>query len=251
MLNSIATLLPPSLQIELRRYKFRLLEPEKFQHYKSLRQAKSDTGYSLRSFDKYKCIYVHIPKCAGISISNSLFKSKAGGHLTATDYQLIFSRQEFNTYFKFAFVRNPWDRLYSAYTFMKKGGRHPGDKRWADKHLSSFNDFESFVRNWVTVENIHKSTHFKSQYEYLFSPSGEKLVDFIGYYENLQSDFEKVRQKLNIEADLLSLNKTGATTAQFKNHYTSEIKQIVSDVYQDDIKHLNYDFEGSYFPGHD
>lgn len=250
MLKSIANLLPSALQVELRRYKFRLLEPKKFQHYKYLRQAESDTGYSLRSFDQNKCIYIHIPKCAGISVSNSLFNSKAGGHLTAIDYQLIFSHKEFHDYFKFAFVRNPWDRLYSAYTFMKKGGRHPGDKRWADKHLSSFNDFESFVKGWVTVENVRSSTHFKSQYEYIFSPSGENLVDFIGYYENLRKDFEHIKQKLGIKADLLTLNKTGLTTAKFKNQYTSEMKQIVADVYQDDIETLNYNFEGPSFYSH-
>lgn len=249
MLKPIVSLLPAPLQIEARRYKLRWLNADRFRHYQKLRQSSSETGYSLQAFDRCKCIYVHIPKCAGISVSKSLFDSKAGGHLSISDYELIFSREEFEKYFKFAFVRNPWDRLYSAYTFMKKGGRHAGDQRWAERHLLPYDDFESFVEGWVTPENVQLSTHFRPQSDYLLSATGENSVDFIGTFENLISDFNAVKQRLGIDTELLSLNTTKAEPTlkkvNFRDHYTPKMRQIVTNVYAKDIGLLNYTFDNS------
>ena len=247
MLKTIASSLPAPLQVEAYRYKLKLLDSDRFERYHQLRHAPSETGYSLQAFDQYKCIYVHIPKCAGISVSTSLFSSKAGGHLKIYDYELIFSRKEFREYFKFTFVRNPWGRLYSAYKFMKKGGRHAGDKMRAEKHISNYPDFKSFVENWVSRENIRTSTHFRPQSDYLLSCTGKNSIDFIGTFENLNRDFDHVKQHLGINAELLSLNVTGAKSSpkkvDFRNHYTDRMRQIVADVYARDIELLNYDYE--------
>ena len=88
-------------------------------------------------------LFIHIPKTAGTSISQALFGSDFG-HCTVDHYE-IFSPKRFHNYFKFAFVRNPWDRFLSAYKFLNKGGMYSVDKNWADIHFSEFNDFDQFV----------------------------------------------------------------------------------------------------------
>lgn len=88
---------------------------------------------------------MHVPKAAGISVATTLYGNMAGSHTPLSRDELVFSRRDFERYFKFTFVRNPWDRLYSAYTFLKNGGRNQSDEAWTRSNLGGFSDFESFV----------------------------------------------------------------------------------------------------------
>ena len=65
---------------------------------------------TLKPFLETRSMFVHIPKTAGISVGLSLYGGKSGDHRTIRDYKLCFSKAEFDSFFKFAFVRNPWDR---------------------------------------------------------------------------------------------------------------------------------------------
>jgi len=136
-------------------------------HQKNFVDLRNSEGEkSLKPFDRHRCIFVHIPKTGGVSISKSLFGNLAGGHMTIERYKIIFTKDEFDQYFKFTFVRNPWDRLVSAFTFLKGGGMDERDERWAKMHLSEFDDFESFVKGWINERNIYSKNHFIPQFEY-------------------------------------------------------------------------------------
>ena len=74
----------------------------------------------LKVFDKKKCIFFHIPKTAGISLVKALFGDLDWGHRDVKYYRNVFNKKKFDSYFKFTFVRNPYDRLFSAYSFLKK-----------------------------------------------------------------------------------------------------------------------------------
>ena len=110
------------LPYEARRTAFKQFFPEQFDAFQQLRQLPPHADYGLAPFDQHRCIFVHVPKCAGVSISRSLFGSLVGTHIAMKSFQLIYTEEEFARYFKFAFVRNPWDRLVSAYRFLKRGG---------------------------------------------------------------------------------------------------------------------------------
>ncbi len=69
----------------------------------------------------------------------------------------------YNQYFSFTFIRNPWDRLASACHFLKAGGFNEADRRRAGEHLSDHDDFRSFVRNWITSDNVRSWVHFIPQ----------------------------------------------------------------------------------------
>src|SRR5437868_3464466 len=111
-----------------------------------------------------RCIFVHIPKSAGISIRHSL-SLNLGSHTTLARYRSLLPPRVFENCFKFTFVRNPWDRLVSAFLFLKKGGK--GNEKWARKHLSAYDDFEAFVRQWVTRKNIWSFAHFRPQFQFI------------------------------------------------------------------------------------
>jgi len=226
---------------------FRTLSPGAYKHFQEMRKFDTENGRSLKPFDEQKCIFVHITKCAGISISKSLFGNLGGAHLRIPHYELIFSKHEFEDYFKFTFVRNPWDRLVSAFLFLKKGGANKVDKSWADENLSQFADFHIFVKEWVNRKNINTWKHFVPQYKFLCEPGSQTpKIDFIGYFEHLEDDYACIKKRLGASSNLQHLNKTGGNRRDYKEYYTQATKEIVADVYEEDIRIFGYDFENNF-----
>ena len=93
--------------------------------------------------DVYKFIFIHIQKTAGTSISNSLFqldgtKSVGNPHCFVNHVKVVNPEN----YYKFCFVRNPWDRLVSWYTMLQKKGIH---NDWSNYILSNSNSFSEFL----------------------------------------------------------------------------------------------------------
>jgi hypothetical protein len=218
----------------------------KYNHLRNLRilrKSKDNHTHPLKSFDDLECIFIHIPKCAGVSINKSLFGNLGGGHLTLKDYRFIFGKKKFDGYFKFTIVRNPWDRVVSAFHFLKKGGMNYADKEWADNNLSNYKDFDTFIKKWLNKENIFKYHHFRPQYHYICLKKNKIGVDFVGYIENINSDFEYISNKINIGTKLRQTNQS--PRENYVKYYSEETKDIVANVYKDDIKLLGYDFDNS------
>lgn len=197
--------------------------------------------YSIEPFYKNKCIFVHIPKCAGVSVSKSLFGNLAGGHRTIRDYQKIFTPMEFESFFKFCFVRNPWDRLVSAFHFLKNGGMNDMDKHWFSSNLIQFKNFESFVNEWVIYpENKWAYIHFFPQYYYIYDDNQCPKIDFIGDFENLNSDYTFITKKLGVGSNLILSN--ASVRKDYRVYYNSETMKIVGNMYEDDIRLFDYFF---------
>jgi hypothetical protein len=230
-----------------RQHIFKTISPRAHKRFQEMRKFDTEKGRSLKPFDERKCIFVHIPKCAGVSISKSLLGNLGGGHLRIPHYELIFSKREFEDYFKFTFVRNPWDRLLSAFLFLKKGGANKLDKAWADEHLSCFEDFHAFVTTWVNRRNVNTWKHFVPQYKFVCEPGTQTpKVDFIGYFEHIGDDFTYIQKKLGINSNLQHLNKTGGGKREYKEYYTDTTREIVADVYEEDIRIFRYDFDNTF-----
>lgn len=233
-----------------RRTLYSTFSKSQFQTLQDKRINITDAGYTFKPFDDNKCIFVHIPKAAGVSVCKSLFGNLAGGHVSVKRYQVIFSEQEFDAYFKFTFVRNPWSRLYSAYTFLKKGGMNESDKKWGMENLADYDSFDQFVKGWVTPENVRTYIHFIPQTDFLCLPGQNKLlVDFVGYFENIENDFTFVKEKLRLAsgANLGYENKTeaGGVQSNYMDFYTEDSQRIVAEVYGKDVELLGYSFDNS------
>ena len=210
--------------------------------YKALRQEANAKGYSLKPYDDFHCIFVHIPKTAGISVCQALFGCLGGGHLAARTYQVIFGTEHYNQYFKFAFVRNPWDRLLSAYTFLKKGGFNEHDQVWARQHLGKFENFNNFVKDGLTPSNIYQKLHFIPQWEYVVDRSGKVNLDYIGRFETLEKDFELLTTSLGVSASLPKTN-TSPRERDYRSYYNDESIELVAKLYSRDIELFGYSFE--------
>jgi hypothetical protein len=148
--------------------------------------------------------------------------------------------RKFRLYFKFAFVRNPWDRLVSTFFFLKRGGMDEVDRAWAAQNLAVYPDFGNFVRNWLTPENAMSFPHFRPQCFFVADEAGKVMVDFLGRYETLAKDFAEVTCRLGRNCGLPVVNK--GEHAPFTAYYDDETREIVARVYSRDINLFSYSF---------
>jgi len=192
---------------------------------------------------KNKVILIHVPKVAGSAISKSLnIKRTTHFHLTVYERE---DRAKFQEFFKIGFVRNPWDRLVSAYFYLKNGGMKNKYDRYMENKLSSFNSFHDFVYSLDSNNQfknvIMNETHFKPQYKYLINKNGELAMDYIGTFENLEEGFNILKERLNKpEAVLSKFNLSNHNP--YWEYYDEKMIEIVGAIYEKDIELFNYKF---------
>lgn len=241
--NRLVNLMPVSFFLWLRWFKYKSQNRSRYEFLQSQRQIETTDSYSYKPFDDTKSIFIHVPKCAGVSINTRLYGNLAGGHLKIENYTRIFSPREFLSYFKFTVVRNPWDRLVSSYHFLSKGGMNEADRQWAKENISQYSDFKAFVRDWVTPENVMKYYHFIPQTEFIFDKHHAIKPDFIAFLETLDEDFIEISHKLNIPVHIDKKNQSNHD--DYKSYYDAETINIVAKVYEKDIRLLGYNFDNS------
>ena len=191
-----------------------------------------------------KALFFHVPKTAGQSVQHSLFGGIVVGHWTFRQFELAFSKRELASLFKFTFVRNPWDRLVSAWVFLRGGGRNQWDREWSEKNLTQFPDFESFVLQRISREQVeHEYWHFLPQVHFLRNGRGRVELDFVGRFENLQRDFERLAGLLGCSVALGSHNRTRSRqSSEYRQFYTPRTAEIVAAAYREDIRTFGYEF---------
>ena len=142
-------------------------------------------------------------------------------------YQAVLAPRLFAECFKFTFVRNPWDRLVSAFFYLKNKDMR-SNQQWAEKNLSQFQDFNSFVTQWLTPENIWSYVFFRPQYQFICLEGKQPAVDFIGFYENLHPDFDVICDRIKSPARLQEKNCNALRDRDFREYYTDETRDIVA-----------------------
>tara|TARA_A100001015_G_scaffold40125_1_gene44057 strand:+ start:1823 stop:2569 length:747 start_codon:yes stop_codon:yes gene_type:complete len=218
---------------------------KKYVYYQSIRQGNKGLR-SFSPFDEKKCIFIHIPKNGGMSVAKGIFGDQLlGGHYCAEFFKIVY-KDCFDTYFKFAVARNPWDRLVSAYEFLKSGGMFEGDRRWAEKHLSGCSSFHDFVVHWVTPLNIYKGLHFIPQHEFVCSKRGKLLIDYVGKLEQVNETYAHIRNKLGLPEEAAPLVNRSRRQRDYRGYYTDATAAKVAEIYSDDIELFGYTFDGEY-----
>jgi hypothetical protein len=210
---------------------------------------------------KHNCIFIHIPKNGGTSIEATLgidhddyraenreimhgwihsedlkvydFVSPALQHLSANDLRRILPDEIFNNYFKFAIIRNPWDRMLSQYLF-DRVFKHPTNEREASKDFS-FDEFDEYIRALPAFLK-------QEQYKFITDDKGESLVDFVGRFEKLENDFQTICKEIGISENYLPHINT-SKHAHYSAYYTEEIKQTVQQMFVRDLEMFGYQFE--------
>ena len=208
---------------------------------------------------KYKCIFVEVPKTGSTSVRAILGKAmtphldlwenkrlmesywtQRGGrknrileclYLTLPkERRVAIGQKQFETYFKFGFVRNPWDRVVSLY------------ERTEAQQMRDKMTFDEFV-DWIQYSSstcIHSSPH-RYQLDWFVDPDGRVLADFIGRFERLEEDWALVARKLGI-TETLPHRRSNARARHYTEYYSAKTREIIAVKFKVDIEKFGYEF---------
>ena len=189
-----------------------------------------------------KCIFIHIPKCAGHALQKSLFGKRLFGHQTIRQYQIALPRKVYREAWKFTVTRDPWERIVSAWRFLKAGGCNANDANYFTENLSQFATFDHFINDWLVYQDLNQCgcAHFKTQLHYLLELDGSVPMDYMVKLTDLAGEYEKLRRRFD-GGELIVDNATKGRPVDYRSFYTSEETFAnVSRIYADDIRVLGY-----------
>lgn len=191
--------------------------------------------YPYKSFmHKHKCVFIHIPKNAGSSVL-AAFKDNSGRkHAKWSDFYES-NDYFFNRYVKFAIVRNPLDKLISAYNYSLLGGNHSaGDNALKDQIQQNSSCFNEFVDKLLCYDFIMQQVLFYPQYLFVFDRQLTCMVDYMLRYEELSIQWPKLAYAINLPIHLPHKNISVIQTCdvQVSKASLDKIYQLYSLDYQ-------------------
>ncbi|HET7851985.1 MAG TPA: sulfotransferase family 2 domain-containing protein [Methyloceanibacter sp.] len=198
----------------------------------------------------HRCIFVHVQKTGGESIG-AMLGAEPGDqhkHRTALELRALYGDEVWASCFKFAFVRNPWDRLVSWWSMI--------DAMRPNLASSQVNPFQRFILTRATtfaefllncdevVEDHDGRKHiFQNQIDYLADERGTLLVDYVGRFETLHEDALYIAERLGLSASLPHLNPS--RHAPYARYYDRALALLVAKRYAPDIEAFGYSFSES------
>ena len=188
--------------------------------------------------NKHNFIFIHIPKTAGTSIESVFGKCRAKHKTIKKTLRDIPQGKTHEDYFKFTFIRNPWDRIVSLYEYLKR------EAIQADK---AFLDFHEWVVTVVCKRHSERRNmnnerrHFATYCDWL-EPSNIGDTFYIGRFENLQESFDIICDKIGHDQVKLP-HKLKSKRVHYTDYYDKSIEELVYNKYRDDIDKFNYKYE--------
>ena len=222
---------------------------------------------------KYKCIHIHIPKCAGTSIEKALghfdghegrngqdhrtirmieqpwltkhsvrsisnlkeifrrIRHKTISKTNPKNHEII-TREQFDRYFKFTVVRNPYSRIYSWYSNIIR-----------DEVMLHYHNIPKNIEFLDFLKKCLKKTYMiKQQVYWLKNFEGKINLDYIGKFEDIDNVFKEICTNLSIDKIHFPHEKK-SEKINYKDFYNTESKELVADYYKDDLKTFNYTFD--------
>jgi hypothetical protein len=158
---------------------------------------------------------------------------------------------KYRDYFKFAFVRNPWDRLVSCYSQKLLDGRGENIGRRSNlspsiSGIELYNGmpFDHFVQVIHAIPDDKANVHYRSQCATICDEDGSIMADFVGHFETLEEDFCYVAAEIGVPELQLphllrSKNREGRSYSEF---YDDRLAELVYERYTKDIELFGYSF---------
>ena len=220
----------------------------------------------------HKCIFIHIPKCAGTSVESALGHfdghSGRGGqdhrsmrmiekpslsiytlfskenikeYLKGVAYQnhiktpnpknkTVVTKKQYNEYFKFTIVRNPWARAFSWYKNVMRDEIHQKNLK-----ITSEITLNHFLKCHAGKGMIRPQTYWLKNYR------GDINFDYIGRFETLPATFKAIKQHLNL-SQISFPHKIRGDSEDYKTQYDQESIELIRDVYREEIELFGYSF---------
>ena len=152
------------------------------------------------------------------------------GHLSVAQVRPVLGEEIFGSYFKFAFVRNPFDRFISYCAFMSRNNGQ------FEANPQAFMRF--IIRDRPPLQHIL----FRPQHEMLCDADGRLAMDQLGRVESMQADYDAICARIGIPS--LALEQVNASRhSHYAEYYDDELRERVAAMYARDLELLGYHFE--------
>ena len=217
-----------------------------------------------------KAIYIHTPKVGGLYIEHILskyynfkthfftrpdhtkFNEKKTSNLNGkcgvlnivkkgiiryyqTPIFKYLTEEQWDTYYKFAFIRNPYDKFISAYEYLNKNNNIPG-----------INNLLDFIDKKDTIADYSYFHTFVSQYDQLLNNKNELTINYLGNFENLNKDLLTILTNIGITQILHTdyiINNTiinSSNKQNYNTYYSNELIQKINELFIDDFTYFKY-----------
>ena len=229
---------------------------------------------------KHKFITIDVPKTATRSLRETLLPQSVidivgEPNLNADFYQHGTAQQCFNSfqklnknfseYFSFTIVRNPWDRYYSFFKYLKHKSELYSNSKLMGDYLSSKShvwQHSGLYQNWINQEINYCRQAFdllsssgndqtalkniilenNSQDSYYCDKNGEIMVSHIAKFENLNKEFELLCNKVNVNYSPLFHGNKSTIKSSYHDAYTQDTIDLVAKKEGVVIKLKNYGY---------
>ena len=202
-----------------------------------------------------KFIFIKTRKCGGTSIQNVLMEFCNEGDFVTKGFRNLMNKgrnpfEEFssldeikkystidlNDYFKFGLARNPFSITLSRYLYQIRMGRL--------RETPTKDNFNSWVKNIYFNPGKQFNYQGDGTRNLLFDSEGNKIVEFIARLENIESDFEYIKEKLNLDKNvkLKKDNVSNILNINYRDWMDDESKDLVSNNFKFEIDYFNYKF---------
>jgi hypothetical protein len=150
------------------------------------------------------------------------------GHLTLEQVRPHLEPQQFEAFFKFAFVRNPFDRFISYCAFMTRV-------------LGQFESDPHRVMRYYVQNPAWEHVLFQPQHNFVTDCDGKLLSDYVGRVEEMQRSYDEIARRIGIPS--AKLEKVNASTRRdYRSYYTPALVDGVTKLYARDLELFGYEF---------
>lgn len=202
--------------------------------YRKLKKIPSQQRYNITVCNERRFVWFRVAKVGTRTIFNELENNNIV--LDAVHPMSVHYPQNlYKNYFKFAFVRNPWDRLCSCWRNKVIDSNY---FKFESKELEIMQDFNNFV-NFVEKLKIESCDHHLRLQSKLVDLNN---IDYLGRFETFSEDLVEVFQNLNINTNEISKKNASKNPKHYHKYYDDKLAEKVYKIYKNDIKIFNYKF---------
>jgi hypothetical protein len=150
------------------------------------------------------------------------------GHLSLQQMRPYLRPEAWSSCFKFAFVRNPFDRFISYCAFVT---RDDGD----------FERDPQRVMREIVADPPLDHVLFQPQHIFVTDPAGALLSDYIGRVEDMQTSYDEICARIGIPTT--ALEKVNASKrGGYREYFNEELIEGVAKLYARDLELFGYEF---------
>jgi len=195
--------------------------------------------------------FVHVPRTSGTAFTDAVYNTSRDTQKTRQNILLKTIDKNYirlikyihnraidypNESLKIAFIRNPYDRFLSIFSYLKEGAKYnpifPNGEKYMQQLLHKYKTPTDLITaNAKDRTYIFDAVHFKPMVYFLYDDNKRLVVNYIGITEKAQESVLQICKLLNIKP--IKMEKLNASKSKYT--LTPKDKQFIKKYYRDDF----------------